>query len=76
MKTFIQLLLVAAITFCYSANTLNAQNTTYYHMLSYMKVKPGDGDDYVAMEAAWKKIHAARVAKGEKPLHQVDSGQY
>lgn len=33
-------------------------------VVEYMKVKPGDGNKYLSMEKAWKKIHDARMKAG------------
>ncbi len=38
---------------------------TYYHVLEYMKVEADGHEDYMKLEAVWKKIHAANVKAGK-----------
>lgn len=53
---------------CFALNwSIDAQDDTnpvYYHVLEYMDVAPGMGGDYEALEAVWKKIHAANIKAG------------
>lgn len=46
-----------------SASAQQAEPTSYI-MYSYMKIMPGKWDDYLKLEKAFKKIHAARKAAG------------
>ena len=64
MKTIFQLLIVAC--FFYISSTIHAQDDpTNYHLIGYMKVEPGMHGDYLKLEKAWKKIHAARKEAGD-----------
>ncbi|MCB0573294.1 MAG: hypothetical protein KDC61_01860 [Saprospiraceae bacterium] len=47
-----------------SAQTDDASAPTYYNMYSYIKVAPGKHAEYLKLEKAWKKIHAARIKAG------------
>jgi len=52
------------------------EGPTVYFIVDYMKVKPGMEQDYVNLEKAWKKIHAATVQSGQSDgwyLEQVVS---
>lgn len=40
------------------------ETDTYYHSLDYMKVQPGDHQNYQALEKVWKKIHEYNMKKG------------
>ena len=40
-------------------------DTIRYSHYAYMKVKPGMYDDYLKLEKAWKKIHAANKKAGK-----------
>lgn len=66
MKTRIVFFLLLAL-FCWQTNTALAQqaNPTYYVVYDYMKVKPGKWDDYLKLEKAFKKIHAAKKKAGK-----------
>ncbi len=57
------LLIVALVLFSTSAQGQDEQKT--FVVCTYMKVKPGMGQDYIKMEKAWKKIHYNRIDKGE-----------
>lgn len=46
-----------------SAQTATQEPTTY-HVLSYIKVAPGKHAEYLKLEQAWKKIHAAKKKAG------------
>ena len=48
-----------------SATTLAAAPQTNYDVYAYIKVKPGMGKDYLLLEKAWKKIHAAKKKAGQ-----------
>ena len=66
MKTIIQTLLAISIS-TLSFSNVQAQDQdrpTSYHVVDYMKVKPGMHDEYIACEKAWKKIHEAKKAAG------------
>ncbi len=68
MKTLIKTLLFA-FCFCLVSPNLTAQDQdpdppTPYHVLGYMKVKPSMHGDYLKLEKAWKKIHAAKKKAG------------
>ncbi len=66
MKNIIILLLSA---FCCmpakSFSQTNAQNQTRYTLYAYMKVAPDMEDEYLKMEKAYKKIHAAAKKAGK-----------
>jgi hypothetical protein len=66
MKTRIFFLLLLAILFgqTHTAIAQQAEPTTYI-IYDYMKVKPGKWDDYMKLEKAFKKIHAARKKAGK-----------
>jgi hypothetical protein len=66
MKTRIFFLLMMAIFFG-QIHTAIAQQAepTYYIIYDYMKVKPGKWEDYMKLEKAFKKIHAARKKAGK-----------
>ena len=66
MKTSIQAVLLAAL-FCLASNSLMAQGdeAQRYYAIDYMKVEPGKHDDYLKLEAAWKKIHQANIKAGK-----------
>lgn len=53
--------------FCCQAVTSVAQNDqpTYYNVYSYIKVAPGMDAEYLKLEKAWKKIHAAKKKAGK-----------
>ena len=77
MQTLFKCFFVAVL-FCFANSTATAQNDqpTHYHVIDYMKVKPGMNDDYVKCEQAWKKIHAAKKKAGKLEdwsLYQVIS---
>lgn len=55
-------LLIAFMAFSFS---LSAQdNDPIWHIVDYMKVKPGMTDKYLECEKVWKILHAERVKKG------------
>lgn len=68
MKTLSKLFFMATL-FCLALN-VTAQDAaaeateTIYYIFDYMKVEPGNHQDYLKMEAAWKKIHAVKKADG------------
>ncbi len=62
-KTLFALLLAALCCQFTSAQTAAADTIRYSHY-AYMKVKPGMYDDYLKLEKAWKKIHAANKKAG------------
>jgi hypothetical protein len=47
-----------------SAQTTAPAPPPYYNVYAYMKVAPGMENDYLKLEKAWKKIHAASKAAG------------
>ncbi len=47
------------------AQTATVSDTTYYSVYSYIKVAPAMRDDYLKLEKAFKKIHAAKKKAGE-----------
>jgi hypothetical protein len=51
----LNILLLAALTLSLSAQTI---------VLEYMKVAPGNENDYLEVEQAWKKIHEKRIEAG------------
>ena len=57
--------LLMAIAFSPQLIAQEAEQVTYYHVQEYMKVAPGGEDDYLKVEAIWKKIHAANVKAGK-----------
>ena len=57
--------LLMAIAFSPHLNAQEEEQGTYYHVLEYMKVAPGGEEDYLKLEAIWKKIHAANVKAGK-----------
>ncbi len=68
----IKLLLLLAIVLCQTNATQAQTNTpTYYNVYSYIKVKPGMRADYLKLEQAWKKIHAARIKAGKMDSWQL-----
>jgi hypothetical protein len=66
MKTRFISFLMLAILFCqtYTAFAQQAE-PTFYTIYDYMKVKPGKWDDYLKLEKAFKKIHAAKKKAGK-----------
>ena len=61
IKFFLGCLALAAFSLHLSAQS---DTSTYYNVYSYIKVAPGMGDDYLKLEKAWKKIHAAKKKAG------------
>lgn len=59
--------LLLAFLFCQatfvSAQT-DASEPVYYNVYSYIKVAPGMHGEYLKLEKAWKKIHAAKIKAG------------
>lgn len=66
MRSYAITLLLAI--FCCHAVFTTAQTAdpapTRYHVLSYIKVAPGKHAEYLKLEQAWKKIHAAKKKAG------------
>lgn len=66
MKSYAIALLLAIL--CCQAVSITAQTATpeptRYHVLSYIKVAPGKHAEYLKLEQAWKKIHAAKKKAG------------
>ncbi len=62
-----KLLLLTCALFALNWNVIaqDEESPTYYHVLEYMDVAPGMGGDYEALEAVWKKIHAANIKAGK-----------
>lgn len=54
---------VLAIIICHSTPVL-ANDTTIYNVYTYIKVAPAQRDNYLKLENAWKKIHAAKQKAG------------
>lgn len=55
--------------FCVLALSISAQSPTPFEPVivirEYMKVMPGKGEDYLKIEALWKKVHQRRVTEGK-----------
>jgi hypothetical protein len=53
------------IAFMATSFSLSAQdNDQIWHIVDYMKVKPGMTEEYLECEKVWKILHAERVKKG------------
>lgn len=65
MKTLIKSILLAAI-FCLPNTLLTAQDDApkRYYVVDYMKVEPGNHEDYLELENVWKKVHKAKIDAG------------
>lgn len=53
-----------AALLCIMSGAIEAQTTTQYYSIDYMKVAPENQEDYMACEMAWKKIHAEKMRLG------------
>ena len=75
-------LLIFATLFSFSLfiqTALSAQDNdppTSYHSLDYIKVAPGMYNDYLKLEKAWNKIHAANIKAGKYNQWVMDEVLY
>ncbi len=65
MRNILSLALLAIFCLCVMQTSAQTTDTTRYNHYAYMKVKPGMYDDYLKLEKAWKKIHAANKKAGK-----------
>jgi hypothetical protein len=66
-KSFFRIgsLLLAAMMYLTFSASAQTPKPTEYVVYSYMKVAPGKGEEYLKLEKAWKKIHAASKKAGK-----------
>jgi hypothetical protein len=64
-KTLFPLLAILCCQFSLSFAQTATTTPTDYDVYAYIKVKPGMGKDYLLLEKAWKKIHAAKKKGGQ-----------
>ena len=60
----LKLILTGLVLWALLPSLLTGQNNGY-EVIDYMYVAPGMGDDYLALESAWGKIHAANIEAGK-----------
>lgn len=67
MRNLLTLLLLAILSWSFHPNQAFTQDEepNTYLVVDYMKVKPGMGQEYLEMEAVWKKLHTARIDAGK-----------
>lgn len=63
MKTNIISYFAMSILCLFLSHSMTAQDKLY-HSFDYMNVEPGNHQDYIALEKAWKKIHEYNIKEG------------
>lgn len=64
MRAMKALLLVGCTLLLFTTATAQSVDTTLYIVYAYMKVAPGKDAEYLKMEKAYKKLHAAQKKAG------------
>lgn len=67
MRNLLTLTLMVILAWSTSTKKIWAQESEpiLYYVVDYMKVAPGMADEYLKLEAIWKKLHAARIKSGK-----------
>jgi len=78
MRKFLILVTLLAFSFTIQTNLSAQENDapTSYHSLDYIKVTPGMYSDYLKLEKAWNKIHAANIKAGKYNQWVMDEVLY
>ncbi len=64
MKTNFLTLFLITLFFLNATKGLTQEENVSFYIMDYIKVEPGMHDEYLKLEAAWKKIHQANIKNG------------